>query len=421
MTSLCKFLIILIFTGLSSSCISIKPELPEQEPVIVSEPKPAAVSDTISDIDTIAESDETLPGPEDNEIPGDTSGTPAEEEIKPLILELSEKEINRQIMTLSGDSFYPVHNEGKIIVQYTDIDQNGYEDAFILTVGTTESEKASFSYLSDFSRLYNDEEEKLDLYLSAFFQINGKLISMYRIPIGRKTVLDGFDSFYINEKDKTGFTFTVSFHTEKGSEHKFITFSTYNKFSFFDIKETITKSIIIEDINDDNFIDIVSQEQILEEGTGYETFFTLYEWNGESFEEANTAIIVRRLKKFLTTISEYLMSANWEGFSNHAISSESLLSVVSQGLSYYDLFKLIFHLESEEENTYPDKDERILSVIFPEIFENPFIRTDEEIYYYPLSVRLLYPGNKSRLYRSELRMNNNFFSSPQFYFFFDLD
>jgi len=395
----------------------------------------ADVSDTVSPKNKVTEEEAVESSAPEKESSSTqiTEPVEAEEQVKPAetaapvktpdtpIPRLTDAEIRNRIGKLTGNGFFPVHNNGRTLIHFSDVDRNGYPDAFVLTIKTDDERDASFEYLSDFSRLYNGDESLMDIYLSVFFQIDGELISMYRIPAGRKAVLKSFNSLYIDIEDQQTFSIVVSFHTDEGSESRFITFASYRSFSIFDVNDTTSETAIVEDINDDGFIDIIIQEQVIEEGTGYETFFTLYEWDGGSFSESGSANIVRGLKRFFSELSSMITAGLWEDFGKYALSADSFRNFRRKGLEAREIFDEVFHPDAESPEIPSLKEERIIAVVFPEVYENPFIRDESGSYFFPVSLRIFYPGNISYLYHAGIRMNKNFFDSPQFYFVTEAD
>ena len=105
-------LMLIFFIGLFVSCLAMKPELPEEDLPVAAAEIPDSDNELIDEVVVIlppvTEEDSFL---EKKEIPSSVESEVEIEEI--LIPELSENEINRQIITLSGSKFYPVHKNGQ--------------------------------------------------------------------------------------------------------------------------------------------------------------------------------------------------------------------------------------------------------------------------------------------------------------------
>ena len=211
------------------------------------------------------------------------------------------------------------NDNGSIKILYRDLDQNAYKDAFFLVVKNRGNLNADFSHLSDVSKLLREDRQPVDFFLAVYLQLQGSMISMYRIPVGSSVVISDFSLLSIKKGKIIPLGINISFQTIKGTNSEWIIFSSYNKFSLFSIREYISSSTNTTDIDGDNIIDIVEWEDGLEEGTGYETYLTWYRWNGKEYREYQSTNIVRNLNSFLEQARLYLSFGQMDDFFRYSL------------------------------------------------------------------------------------------------------
>ncbi len=333
------------------------------------------------------------------------SSSTTEKKIKPL----APTEIENRIIETVPSSFDPVRGtNGHIDIFFHDLDRNGYQDAFFLVIKKQKGIKADIKSLSDISRLAEKPMIPIDFFLSVYLQIDGKMISMYRIPIGSRYILNGFKPVFIKKGKSYPFGLNISFLTEKGTEEEWILFSSYNRFSFFNTVNDTSTSYEFTDINGDGIKDIVEWRHGLEEGTGYETYLTWYQWNGREFKEKASTNIVRNLNLFLSGAAKEILNGNWKTFFKTRLDDKSVNK--TSGLSSGDIFNRIFIPDDQPENSGCIN---FRSVIFPKILENPFSKGENEI---NLMVRFQCAGGESIIRSVRIAMNSNPFDKKQFFF-----
>ena len=174
---------------------------------------------------------------------------------------------------------------------------------------------------------------------------------------------------------------------------------------------------MIVDIDSDGNIDIIIMERGAEEGTGFETFLTWLKWNGNSFEEYASTNIVRNFKIFLNTARTYILEHKWNELINNCFGDVSYYT--GKGLSITDIVfrAFVFGDVYNEENA----DKKIIlsginGVVFPEVFENPFILEDEKGFYFNLAFRINDDNGVTIISDIPVYMNRNPFGKKQFYF-----
>lgn len=163
--------------------------------------------------------------------------------------------------------------------------------------------------ISDMSRLFS---EAYPFYLGLFLRNRDGLVSMYRIPLGKWFVFEGFRGMLLDDDRSMPFAVDISFQTHEGRERQLVSFSRYNSFSFFSMKNSISITTETRDIDEDGILDIVEWRRVFEEGTGYETFLTWFKWDGSKFSQHAGTNIVRNLNGYLQTLGNLLAIGKWE-------------------------------------------------------------------------------------------------------------
>lgn len=333
-----------------------------------------------------------------------------EKETQPL--QLTAAEMENQILNAIPDSFLPVvKKDGHLKIIYHDLDRNGYNDAFFLVIKKQNGLSGDLMTLSDISRLANKDTVMVDYFLSVFLQINSKMISMYRIPIGSRLILNSISPLFIKENSPYPFGLKIRFLSERGIDEEWILFSSYNRFSFFSTEKDTSVSYEFADIDNDRFMDIIEWRNGLEEGTGYETYMTWYKWNGREYREKAATNVVRNLNNFLKNSSDEIMNGEWEIFFKNRLSEKDSKAVTDSDIEFFRIFKRIF-LPDKGEDSLPDCTD-FRSVFFPRIFENPFSEKEKII---DFVVRFDCSDGTTTIRTVKIAMNPNPFGKKQFYF-----
>ncbi|MCK5197622.1 MAG: hypothetical protein KAR21_04690 [Spirochaetales bacterium] len=398
----------LIIISLLISCQSVSEQDPVEARFIASSPPVVEKSEVVLPIDTV-----------DPQNPVSESSGRITDENYP---QLSDREIERIILDTIPGSFLPVTNDnGHIRIIYSDLDQNGYRDAFLLVVKNRENLDAGFSSLSDVSHLLKGERQPVDFFLSVFLQLKGGMISMFRIPIGSSVVISDFGVVPIKEGADLPLGINISFQTVKGTDREWIIFSRYNKFSLFSMVEDISAYSESYDIDGDNIIDIVDWEDGLEEGTGYETYLTWYRWNGREYREYLSTNIVRNLNGFLEQSGLYLSFEQMDDFFSYSLNPEDSKIYRNSGEDYSYWFRKVFRPVpgSNSENDDFEDCSKFRSIVFPPIFENPFSPGNKALHICNINVRFICADGYSFIRTARIQMNQNPFRKPQFSFYLE--
>ena len=403
-----KKFIPLVITFFLFSCLSLPVKAPDT---------PSGVEDT-----EIAQGPlEAFPDPaEDNETAVETQNLAVETQdfasLQPPPLTFSE--ISRLVDRLSGSRCQPLHMRGRILPVLYDLDGNGYEDVFILCAETGTAREADITLLSDVSRLFGDTMKRTDFFINVYTQVDGTLVQVHSIPLGRKYVFESFAVRPMGTSERAPFAISAVFQSPEGSEQDWALFPELSVFSKFSMRESLSVHTIIRDLDENGIFDVMAYQDVYEEGAGYETYLTWYRWNGRDLSVYKTVNVVRSLKAFTDMSAGFLLDGDWRGFAEHCFSGSLVRGFRSSGLSWFKIFHQVFKLvpsDAGPENQLVEEDARIAAVVFSEIQENPFNIDKIGPYEIPASVRLV-SSKGNHVYHANIRMNRNPFSSPQFSF-----
>lgn len=371
----------------------------------------------IKEEDRPAETEVEEQAAEDEEVntEGDTVQEEPEEkshEIAPL----TPWAIYRFVFDYAEDGWMPVHRDGVPLLLFYDIDENGYNDVFALYVDRENPEDTEYTVVSDFSRLYDYEVEPFTVQLQLFFQREGTLRAGYSVDLGKKMVIDDMKKFLISETMKTPFSFSINFQNTEGTERTWI-FCKKNKYKKLSLRETFAAFIDVKDINTDGLMDILHFEKSFEEGMGYESYITWYNWNGTTYVPYDITNVLRNLHEFLDITKEYLQNQKWRELLQFGLPPRQLDSLKKKKVSEKDIMQALFIPSYQENSTdTPSLVElSIQNIIFPEILENPFQQDKNGHYMFPLRVRVIAEKGEY-LYISRIGMKDNPFQPQQFYF-----
>ena len=182
----------------------------------------------------------------------------------------------REGIEYNDSSFYPVHKRGKIKYIEENLDKSGSSEIFILYAFAPSSAEAEQSYLAD-KRNFT-EESLTEKYLAVIYTpLSDRLVKKAVLPLKHRSVLKDFSVEKLSA-DTSVKAVMFSFSGEDGLSDNYITSSPSGKYSVFNLNSTLTEYNRIEDIDNDGILEILVYENLFEEGLGYETFITLYEY-----------------------------------------------------------------------------------------------------------------------------------------------
>ncbi len=324
--------------------------------------------------------------------------------------------IYRYVFEHAGKGWMPVHQNGVPVLLFYDLDENGFNDVFAIYIDRNNPDDAEYVKVSDFSRLYDYESEPFSVRLQLFFQVDGELHPGYTVKLGKKMVIDTMKKFQISETVKTPFSLSINFQNTEGSERTWI-FCHKQDFESLTLRETFAAFIDLKDINTDGLIDILHFEKSFEEGIGYETYITWYNWNNRTYTPRKVTNIVRNLRSFLNTTAEYMKNGNWQQIFRFVLPEHQLSLLKKKKTDKENIIQSLFIPSyTEDGNEHPPLvDLSIQNVIFPEILENPFQRDKNGHYMFPLRVRIIAEDGEY-LYIARISMQDNPFQNQQFYF-----
>ncbi|MDZ7793173.1 MAG: hypothetical protein U5P10_05605 [Spirochaetia bacterium] len=279
------------------------------------------------------------------------------------------------------------------------------------------------SDLGDMSRLFSEEVRPLKFYLALFLRSPGGVVSMYRIPLSSWFVFEDFRGFKLDDSRPMPYAVSISFQTHEGKKSQWVSFSGYNEFSFFTLKNNLSVTSETRDINNNGILDILEWRRVFEEGTGYETFLTWYKWDGTKYAQHDSTNIVRNLNQFLHSAGTLMSMGKWE----QAFSL--MLPVEDADMSMGSLFLRLF-TPLPEKDSGPEVDDAALaaqidrgerpfsSVIVPRVLENPFAGESQLVKparHTRFSIRFILRDGRSSVRECRVMMNENPFAPQQYY------
>ena len=291
-------------------------------------------------------------------------------------------------------------------------------DVFAVFAHVPSLADASESTLSDFGRLFKPDLKPVSFSLEVFRQRAGALVFDRSFDLGDFYVIESIREVSIHRGSNEPFAVAVVFQTADGSDDQWVIFSNEGV-SQFSLQETLSRSPILEDIDGDDYLDIIYRERGVEEGTGYETFLTWYKWNGKGYVEYRTTNIVRNLRDFMSKVVDFLSADRTGEFLRLALPKETLASLHRAGLSDSAIFFRIFRpVPSTPNSPNPPLDDvrTINSVIFPNVLENPFTQNGQNDYSFPLTARIITSDDVSHFFTARINLSRNPFVAPEFSF-----
>lgn len=317
----------------------------------------------------------------------------------------------------------PVVKNGKPLYFTCDIDGDDIEDLFILTITTPHREKADFNYLSDFRRLFDSGDEEAAFEIAVFLRKNSGVTPAKTVPIRTGRVLAAFDEIPFRTPGKPPFGLSLIFPTASGRDHVWIIFSSLPRHTVFKFQERPDAKAFIHDIDGNGTTDLLMFEDVFEDSTGYETYITWYRWDGTAYRKHRTTNVVRNLKKFFETSKEFLLSGSLRQFLTYSLTPKDAALSRSLGIqkTLTGIFKPVFF-----DGRYPDIPDdsdfgteiiksAISEVVYPQVFENPFILRETGPDSFPLTIRVTVDG-ENYFFTARLAMNSNPFGGKMFHF-----
>lgn len=386
------FLMILISCAHSPG--PVLQETPEQEP---------AVEETL---------EEAAPPPADQETLDPEPESPPPEPF-------TRAEIDARVLNLVYPGTRPVLKDGDILSVYSDLDGNGLSDVSVLCVEDAGADAPDFETISDDSRLFLNILEPFQCSIQFFLQKNGLLYRSAIARLGKKLVLESFQSLSLSVSGRGGPAGAAAvFKTRGGTEHELALFHN-GRVVRFTMHESLSVIPVMDDIDEDGVIDVVLHHQGFEEGRGYETFLIWYRWNGRDFEEYRSTNVVRNLNSFLDTAEDLLISGQWAAFIDAVLPEDRVRNLRQEGLEEHEILTRLFSCEDVSSGDLfspPLEAGRFLKVVFPDFYETPFSREDANRFEIPVQVRFIDANNRSTLCSAVIYMKRNPFEGRQFGF-----
>jgi hypothetical protein len=404
---LCTFAVTLLTGG----CGSVSPpltETAESSPPEEEEPLPASGAEEEEKV----QKEEDRAGEDlDEETPA--AAAAAAEPETTFRPPMSREQLMLEITRAGGSRFVPVRqNNGLPLMTTMDIDGNGRDDAFVLTIEQDGTSPIA-DELKDVGRLYDKDARPVHYYLSVYLQMEEHIVSMYRIPFGSRMVLDSFRAFSLSENSPYPYVIEAGFQNIDGLASEWVIFSAYNRFSLFSLRHTVSLGASVTDIDGNGMLDVIEWRRGIEEGTGHETFLTWYRWNGDHFREAGSTTIVRKLNSFIEEMERAIIADR----------REEIIPYLNRKVEFgsrSELLEAIINPAEDSQNSSVhfvslfEQCSEISSMVYRPILESPFSFEKPEGRRFHLNVRLVCRNGETIFGTLEIEIARNPFSEPQY-------
>ena len=331
---------------------------------------------------------------------------------------LTSSEIASRISTLLPAGVWPIHREGRPFTISHDLDSNGYNDIFLVTIAAGDEADADFGAISDYSRLFDPDPTEMEFILRCYLQLDGDLQAHQTQSLGPRIVFDSFIPRSIVEGMNDPFAVSLGFQTLKGPVKEWLIFS-QGDLTRFTLEERLGVVPEIGDIDEDGIVDVVIYDEDYEVGVGHETYLTWYRWDGSRFVEFKTTNVVRNLNRFLKESLDNVGKDRWSRFVEVALPPVQVELLRGEGVSDFEIFSMLFRPVDPGESFRSEPLESGIQVrraVYPDIFENPFSQRDSGGAFFTLTVRFETAERRNFLYTSRVYMRKNPFQERQFIF-----
>jgi hypothetical protein len=313
--------------------------------------------------------------------------------------------------------------------------ENGGSNTIIaLAVRTEDTGKTSFSYVSDFQRLFDPGMEALPFSVEVFKIAADGEVETQSIEAGTYDVCSSFAELPFPASAASPYGVSLIFPDTEGRRNIWILFPGSPddpqredafplRHSFFSFYEQTNLRAFIQDIDASGIFDLLIFEDIFEDSSGYETYITWHKWNGTTFAKYRTTNIVRKLRAFFESSRQLLLSRSWNRFFDYALLPEDAKGAMRADAAeaFRRIFRLAENADPEDQSRYeflfsPEVSRNgISAVVFPQVVENPFPLGKEGLESFPFTFRIT-ANDENYFFSARLAINKNPFAGRMFHF-----
>lgn len=307
------------------------------------------------------------------------------------------------------DDKVPVYKNQTPFCYITKMKEKSDKGIMLLTVQDNSGiEKISWSMLSRKNRIYSGDSRSFSYYLAIFSTNTGPPMLLKELYINNAVVIDTYMLLPIHKAGNPPFLIICAFPEETNQTEILISITENYYTDQLSFKNDLTANVLITDINNDNFLDIIKHITISEEGLGSETYKKLYNWQDTAYINTRTVNIVRNLNSFIENIENAISSRNW---------SKLLMYTQKNKAAKEDPEKALKPFIAGESVNTPAFGEsyEISSTVFPRFSENPFRGSAPDGDTLPLVFRVLTDKGLQYFYKIHIKLSANPFSDPQYY------
>lgn len=401
-----KGLSLLLLSFLLAGCLAAPPRQPAPPPAGAPEAEEGSAFAVSEPAEELPEA--SLPLPQ-----GDGAAAPRPSPV-PVPPELSAYEALRQAARLLPRELKLLTVGGRVPLLLHEFTGDGNPECLAVAVRGRELKPADLEALSQSSRLFGGEAPSVGFVLLFYANSQGSLRRPQVIELGERQVFESLKRTSLYKSRANPLAVTVSFLNLEGREQVLLVFDGASGVPRYRtvLKENLAVRSLLEDIDGDGLLDILTRERALEEGFGYETFLSWSRWNGRGFVEAGSRNVLRNLRAYLETVRQGLFAGDEHALLELATEAKELQRLRARGMNERAALLHLLGLDSGGLSELP----RVREVVFPEILEDPFISQDRFGTYFPFTYRLNDENGVVYLPSTRLYMLHNPFAERQFAF-----
>lgn len=250
----------------------------------------------------------------------------------------------------------------------------------VFVLATSEpAPRVDYEELSRLARAYDPEVAPVDLVVEVFQPAAGKLRRAHSVALGEAKAIGEFRIFPLDASEGPPWCASLEVYTSDGTEVRWALVPREGQPTTFVLERSSRVTSEARDVDDDGILDVVKTLRAAEAGVGYETYMSLYQWNGRAMVETDTVTIVRATNLFLDRALDLIRNSRWEQFVRHSLTQEELDRRRAAGWDTIDIARALLAAQNsagDGAEPYPflDPDNDVTEVFAAPILENPFGR-----------------------------------------------
>ena len=251
------------------------------------------------------------------------------------------------------------------------------ESGSVFVLSTAGENETDYAELSRISRAYDPNAEAVPLFVEKFALADGSLALAQTVGLGTAQAIGPFQVFSLREDGSGPFCAALAVYTQTGTESRWSIFPNDEEPVRFNLENSGRITTEVRDITSNGILDVVETRREPEAGFGFETYLTLYQWNGEDLVETDVMPVVRTLNRFLERANGFIENERWNDLVQFVLHPTARQQLSEAGRSAADMVRAVFRVQEAEnapENPYGFLEDggAVANVFAPQILENPF-------------------------------------------------